>query len=460
MAETQDLGTLISFGGRPVVPEVRYAKSSEVHIAYQVFGNGPVDLVIIPGFISNIEHYWDWPEAARWLKRLGSRARVILFDKRGTGLSDRLGQLPNLELRMDDARAVMDAAGVERAAIMGFSEGGSLAVLFAAAHPERCSALVLYGAFARFSDWFPTKQKLDAFLDYVENSWGTGNSCVAFAPSKKGDVEFQRWWGRWERLGGSPSAVQILMRMNSEINIDGILPSVRVPSLVLHRTEDPTVSIQAGRFLGTHIPHATLIELEGPDHVHWLGDNAAQIADTILDFIFEPGAKAQATTTSRRVLATILFTDIVASTERARELGDRRWRELLQAHDASVRREIMRFRGNEVKSTGDGFLADFDGPARAIRCAMAITEAMAPLGIQVRAGLHTGEVERTKSDILGIAVHLAARIMDTATAGGVVVSRTVKDLVAGSGIEFDDAGAHCLKGLEEKWQLFKVRTAA
>ncbi|MFB9265351.1 adenylate/guanylate cyclase domain-containing protein [Bradyrhizobium erythrophlei] len=443
-----------------MIPEVRYAKSGEVHIAYQVFGDGPVDLVIIPGFISNIEHYWDWPEAARWLKRLGSRARVILFDKRGTGLSDRLGQLPNLDLRMDDARAVMDAAGVERAAVMGISEGGSLAVLFAAIHPERCSALVLYGSFARFSDWFPTKQKLDAFLDYVENAWGSGKSCVAFAPSKKGDVEFQRWWGRWERLGGSPSAVQILMRMNSEINIDGILPSVRVPSLILHRTEDPTVSIQAGRFLASHIPHATLIELEGPDHVCWLGDNAIEIADTILDFVVEPGAKAQEITTSQRVLATILFTDIVASTERARELGDGRWRELLRAHDATVRREIMRFRGNEVKSTGDGFLADFDGPARAIRCAMAITEAMAPLGVQVRAGLHTGEVERTKTDVVGIAVHLAARIMDTASAGGVVVSRTVKDLVAGSGIEFDDAGEHPLKGLEEKWQLFKVRAAA
>jgi class 3 adenylate cyclase len=247
--------------------------------------------------------------------------------------------------------------------------------------------------------------------------------------------------------------------MNSEINIDGILPSVRVPSLVLHRTEDPTVSIQAGRFLARHIPRATLVELEGPDHFCWLGANAIQIADTILDFIVEPGTTAQAITISQRVLATILFTDIVGSTERARELGDGRWRELLQAHDATVRREIMRFRGNEVKSTGDGFLADFDGPARAIRCAMAITEAITPLGIQVRAGLHTGEVERTETDILGIAVHLAARIMDTATAGGVVVSRTVKDLVAGSGIEFDDAGEHALKGLQEKWQLFKVRTA-
>jgi pimeloyl-ACP methyl ester carboxylesterase/class 3 adenylate cyclase len=443
-----------------VVPEIRYAKSSGAHIAYQVFGSGPVDLVIIPGFISNIEHYWDWPEAANWLSYLAGRARVILFDKRGTGLSDRLGELPSLEQRMEDARAVMDAAGVERAAIMGFSEGGSLAVLLAAVHPERCSALVLYGAFARFSHWFPTTQKLEAFLDYVETSWGTGESFTAFAPSKKGNMEFKKWWGRWERLGGSPSAVVSLMRLNSGINIDGILPTLRVPTLVLHRTEDPTVSIQAGRFLAKNIPRATLIELEGVDHMCWFGDNATQIADTILDFMREPGGDARSTVTSRRVLATILFTDIVGSTERAQQLGDRRWRELLQAHDATVRREILRFRGSEIKSTGDGFLADFDGPARAIRCAVAITEAMAPLGIQVRAGLHAGEVERSDTDVHGIAVHLAARIMDAAPAGGVVVSRTVKDLIAGSGIELDDAGEHLLKGLHEKWQLFRVRSAA
>ena len=443
-----------------MVPEIFYAKSGDVHIAYQVFGNGPVDLVIIPGFISNIEHYWDWPEAARWLNHLGGRARVILFDKRGTGLSDRLGQLPNLEQRMDDARAVMDAAGVEKAAVMGFSEGGSLAVLFAAAHPDRCSALVLYGAFGRFSDWFPTTQKLDAFLDYVETKWGTGESFAAFAPSKKGDMEFKRWWGRWEKLGGSPSAVINLMRMNSGINIDGILPSVRVPTLILHRTEDPTVSIQAGRFLARNIPHATLIELEGADHMCWFGENATQIADTILNFVSEPGADTQAAAMPRRILTTILFTDIVASTERARQLGDNTWRELLKAHDATVRREIARYRGNEVKSTGDGFLATFDGPARAIRCAIAITEAMGPLGIQIRAGLHTGEVERTDTDVLGIAVHLAARIMETAAAGEVIISRTVKDLVAGSGIEVDDAGEHLMKGLQEKWQLFRVKTAA
>jgi class 3 adenylate cyclase len=250
------------------------------------------------------------------------------------------------------------------------------------------------------------------------------------------------------------------MRMNSGINIENILPSISVPTLVLHRTEDPTVSVQAGRFLATHIPGAKLVELDGPDHIYYVGDNAMQIADLVADFVARPGTEARSAAASRRMLTTILFTDIVDSTTRANELGDKAWRELLQAHDATVRREVARFRGNEVKSLGDGFLILFDGPARAIHCAQAITEAMDPLGIKVRAGLHTGEVERTEADVLGIAVHLAARIMDTASAGKVVISRTVKDLVAGSGIAFDDAGEHSLKGLEEKWQLFEVRTTA
>jgi len=443
-----------------VTPEIRYAKSGDVHIAYQVFGNGPETLVVIPGFISHVEHVWDSRDQAAWFNHLGRRVRVVMFDKRGTGLSDRLGQLPNLDQRMDDARAVMDAAGIERAALMGVSEGGSLAALFAASHPERCSALILYGAFARFSDWFPTKQKFDGFLNYVQTAWGTGNSIAGFAPSKKGDAEFQRWWGRFERLGGSPSAVINLMHMDSGINIDNILPSISVPTLVLHRTEDPTVSVQAGRFLATHIPGAKLVELDGPDHVYYVGDNALEIADLVADFVARPGTEALSAAASRRMLTTILFTDIVDSTTRANELGDKAWRELLQAHDATVRREVARFRGNEVKSLGDGFLVLFDGPARAIHCAQAITEAMGPLGIKVRAGLHTGEVERTEADVLGIAVHLAARIMDTASPDKAVISRTVKDLVAGSGIAFDDAGEHSLKGLEEKWQLFEVRATS
>ena len=284
-----------------------------------------------------------------------------------------------------------------------------------------------------------------------------GGSIAGFVPSKKGDTEFQRWWSRLERLGGSPSAVINLMRMNSEINIENILPSVLVPTLVLHRTQDPAVSIQAGRFLAAHIPNAKFVELDGPDHVYWLGENAFHIADIILDFIANPGTTEHRTAEAQRMLATVLFTDIVDSTSRANELGDIEWRKLLQAHDATVRREIARFRGNEIKSTGDGFLILFDGPARAIRCAQAITEGMIPLGIKVRAGLHTGEVERTQRDVVGIAVHIAARIMDAAQPNEVMISRTVKDLVAGSGISFDDAGEQSLKGIEEKWQLYKVR---
>jgi class 3 adenylate cyclase/pimeloyl-ACP methyl ester carboxylesterase len=442
-----------------VTPEIRYAKSGDVHIAYQTFGQGAEDIVIIPGFISHIEHAWDSPDQSRWLNHVARRARVTLFDKRGTGLSDRLGQLPNLDQRMDDARAVMDAADIGRAAIMGVSEGGSLATLFAASHPQRCTALILYGSFARFSDWFPTEQKFNGFLNYVDTAWGTGNSIAGFAPSKKGDTEFQRWWGRFERLGGSPSAVINLMRMNSEINIENILQSVLVPTLVLHRTQDPTVSIQAGRFLAANIPKAKLVELDGPDHIYWIGENALQIADIVLDFIANPGAAARSAAESHRMLATVLFTDIVDSTSRATELGDGSWRKLLQAHDATVRREIARFRGIEVKSTGDGFLILFDGPARAIQCAQAVTEGMVPLGINVRSGLHTGEVERTQTDVHGIAVHIAARVTDTAAAGEVMISRTVKDLVAGSGIKFDDAGEYSLKGFEEKWQLYKVSEA-
>ena len=443
-----------------MTPEIRYAKSGDVHIAYQTFGQGSDNIVIIPGFISHIDHVWDSPDQSRWLNYLSRRARVVLFDKRGTGLSDRLGQLPNLDQRMDDARAVMDAVGISRAAIMGVSEGGSLAALFAASHPQRCSALILYGAFARFSDWFPTEQKFNGFLNYIETAWGTGNSVGGFAPSKKGDTEFQRWWGRFERLGGSPSAVINLMRLNSEINIENILQSILVPTLVLHRTQDPTVSIQGGRFLAAHIPNAKLVELDGPDHTYWLGDNALQIVDIVLEFIARPGMEAPSAVDTQRMLATILLTDIVDSTSQARELGDSEWRKLLLAHDATVRREIARFRGNEVKSTGDGFLVLFDGPARAIHCAMAIAEGMQPLGIQVRSGVHTGEVERTQTDVHGIAVHIAARVMDTASAGDIMISRTVKDLVSGSGIKFDDAGEHSLKGIEEKWRLYRVRDSA
>jgi pimeloyl-ACP methyl ester carboxylesterase len=434
------------------MPVTLYAKAGEIHVAYQVFGSGPVNLVLAPGFVSHIENYWDEPDLARWLGRLGSFARVAMFDKRGTGLSDRVSELPGLDQRMDDVRAVMDAAGLERAAIMGISEGGPLAALFAATHPERCDALVLYGTFARFTSWLATAQELEAFLDYMDRSWGSGASLPKFAPSRSNDPAFQQWWGRFERLGASPSAGIALMRMNSQIDITDILGTIRVPTLVVHRTEDVTIDVEGGRLLAERIPGARYVELPGVDHLPWVGENAAEILDSIEEFLTGSRAVIEAD----RVLATVLFTDIVNSTQRAEQLGDQRWHNLLDAHHAAVRRELTRFRGNEVKSLGDGFLATFDGPARAIRCASAITTAVQPLGIHVRTGLHTGEVEYKDNDVRGIAVHVAARVASHAGAGEVMVSRTVRDLVAGSGMKFSDRGRYVLHGLQEPMDLYAL----
>jgi class 3 adenylate cyclase len=435
-----------------MLPETRYARSGEVHVAYQVFGAGSVDLAFVPGFISNVEHYWDDPSHARWLRRLARFARVITFDKRGTGLSDRVSTMPGMDQRMDDVRAVLDAAGSSSAAILGVSEGGSLAALFAASHPERCRALVLYGAFARFAHWFETEEKLGRFFEYAETRWGTGANLPIFAPSRKDDEAFKRWYARRGRLGASPAGVIALMRMNSEIDISAILPAIRVPTLVIHRTNDVAISVEGGRALARHIPNARLIELPGEDHLPYVGENADQIVDEIEEFV--TGSRAEAE--PDRVLATVLFTDIVDSTRRASELGDRRWQALLAEHDQVLRRELERFRGRAVKTLGDGFLATFDGPARAVRCAAGIIEAVRPLGLQVRAGIHTGEIEIAGDDIAGIAVHIAARVAALAEGGQVLVSRTVRDLVAGSNLRFADAGARTLKGLPEQVQLFAL----
>src|SRR4051794_23731459 len=431
-------------------PVTQYAKSGDVHIAYQAFGDGPINLVMVPGFVSNVENYWDEPDLARFLNRLGSYARVVTFDKRGTGMSDRVAKLPGLDLRMDDLRAVMDAAGMEQAALLGVSEGAPLSVLFAATYPHRCRALVLYGSFPRFSYWFPTQQALDNFFGYVEQSWGTGASLQRFAPSRANDASFQRWWGRNERLGASPAAVTALMRMNSQIDISSILPAVRVPTLVIHRTGDLAVNVEGGRDVAAHIPGARLLEFPGNDHLFYVGDNADGISDAIEEFF--TGAPAQAEVD--RVLATVLFTDIVGSTEKAAALGDLRWRRLLDDHHATIRRVLARFRGREVKTTGDGFLATFDGPARGVRCACAITEEIKSLGIEVRAGLHTGECEMMGDDVGGIAVHIGARVAALAGASEVLVSGTVKDLVAGSGLRFADRGSQSLKGIPGQWPIF------
>jgi class 3 adenylate cyclase len=433
-------------------PETRYARSGDLHIAYQVFGAGSVDLVIVPGFISNVEETWDNPSAARWLDRLSRFARVIAFDKRGTGLSDRVEAVPSLDERMDDARAVMDAAHSERAVLLGISEGGSLATLFAASHPDRCTSLILYGAFAKFSGWYPTEEKLAGFYRYVEEKWGTGESVWKYAPSLADDAGFKKIWARHERVGATPAAAKALMRMNQEIDISGVLSAIRVPTLVIHRTEDIAVSIEEGRFLAQHIPHARLAEFAGADHLPYVGANADDIADEIEEFV--TGSRPDVE--PDRVLATVMLTDIVDSTKRASELGDRRWRALLDRHDDLVRQEISRLRGREVKALGDGFLATFDGPARAVRCAAAIAEAVKALGLQVRCGLHTGEIELKGTDIAGIAVHIAARIAAQAQGSQVLVSSTVRDLVAGSGLRFVDEGARSLKGISDEVRVFSV----
>ena len=389
----------------------RYAKSGDVHIAYQVFGEGP-DLIMAPGFVSHVEHLWDEPRLARWLNKLGGFSRVVLFDKRGTGLSDRVAHLP----RMDDLRAVMDAVGVERASLLGVSEGGSLAALFAASHPERIQSLVLLGSLAQFRRT-TTDEAFDRMIRYMDDAWGTGKILRAFAPSKADDAALKQWWGKLERLGASPSAAIALMRMNREIDISGILPSIRIPTLVLHRTKDTLISVEGGRELAAGIPGARLVELPGADHLFFVDDAGDRTIAEIEEFL----TGSRSAPVVDRVLATVVFTDIVDSTKRADTKGDQAWRDLLEAHDTTVRRELARFRGREVKSLGDGFLATFDGPARAIHCASAIRDQLRGLQVPVRIGVHTGEVELTENDVRGIAVHIASRVARIGGAEDVLV---------------------------------------
>jgi pimeloyl-ACP methyl ester carboxylesterase len=432
----------------------RYAKSGDVHIAYQVFGDGP-DLIVAPGFVSHIEYHWDEPRFARFLNKLGRLFRVVLFDKRGTGLSDRVARQPTMDERMDDVRAVMDAVGVERAALFGISEGGSLATLFAACHPERTQSLALYGAFARFRHWIPTDEAFNQLTSYIDENWGAGESLPAFAPSKANDAALKEWWGKLERLGASPSAAIALMQMNREIDISGILHAVKVPALVIHRTNDTLISVDGGHELAAGIPGARLVEIPGCDHLFFLDAGDAVIAE-LEEFL----TGSRSALVVDRVLSTVVFTDIVNSTQRAGSTGDRAWRDLLEAHDNAVRRELSRFRGKEVKTLGDGFMATFDGPARAIHCAGAIRDTLRGLDVPVRIGVHTGEVELADNDVRGIAVHIASRVASLGGADDVLVSRTVKDLVAGSGIKFEDFGTHALKGIPEPWQVFRSAAPA
>jgi pimeloyl-ACP methyl ester carboxylesterase len=436
-------------------PETRYAKSGDVHIAYQVIGDGPIDLVYVPGWVSHIELMWDEPQYERFLRRLASFSRLIVFDKRGTGLSDPvpLDRLPTLEQRMDDVRAVLDAVGSERAAVFGNSEGGQMSLLFAATYPTRTTALVTQGTFARrvFSPdypWAPMPEAREQEIRDIEASWADLD-VTTLAPSA--EEPFRRRLATYFRRSASPAVGAAFLRMNTQADLRAVLPTIRVPTLVIHRTEDRDVNVEEGRWIASRIPGARYVELPGIDHTPWVGNQ-----DEVLDEIEEFLTGTRHVEEPERVLATILFTDIVASTERAAAVGDRRWRELLNGHHAAVRRELVRFRGREVHTAGDGFLATFDGPARAARCAVAITQAVRPLGLEVRAGVHTGEVELMGDDIGGIAVHTGARVAAEAGPGEVMVSSTVKDLVAGAGIAFEDRGVRVLKGVPGKWRLFAV----
>jgi class 3 adenylate cyclase/pimeloyl-ACP methyl ester carboxylesterase len=436
------------------LPETRYAQSGDVQIAYQVFGDATRDLVIVPPFVSHLELVWEHPPYERFMERLASFVRVIVFDKRGSGLSDPVDRQATFEQRMDDIRAVMDAAESERAALLGISEGAPLAALFAASHPARTEAIVLYGGFARALPDPPEYTQgieAEAWREYIEavgKAWGEGVALIALAPSQMANEPFRRWFGRFERHASSPGLAVAALELDMQIDIRDVLSVVRAPTLVVHRTGD-MLPIAGARYMAERIAGARFVELPGDDHWPWIGDS-----DAVVDELEEFLTGERPVPEPNRVLATVLFTDIVGSTERAAALGDRAWREVLERHDRVTRRQLERWRGREVKSVGDGFLAVFDGPGRGIQCAHAIADEVQGLGVELRAGLHAGECELLADDVGGIAVHIGARVAAKAAAGEVLVSRTVKDLVVGSGIAFADRGAHTLKGAPGKWRLY------
>ena len=428
-----------------------------MHIAYQVFGEGDLDLVLVPGFVTHVELIWESDPSARFLEALGSFARVINFDRRGSGLSDPVADAPTLEERMDDVRAVMDAAGSDRAVLMGISEGVPMSILFAATYPERVEALVCYGGMARSTEAEdypfapPVEALVESGFDLVLPFWGQGAVIEVSAPSQADDPEARAFAARMERASASPGMLAALARMFVEIDVRDVVPTVQVRTLVLHRRFDRLVNVRHSRWLAEHLPNAELVELPGGDHLPW-GEGAEDLIREVQAFLTGTHYAPE----PDRILATMLFTDIVDSTGAAAELGDQRWREVLEGHRRGVREALERFGGREVKTLGDGFLVSFDGPARGIRCARAIVDSSGGLGIEVRAGLHTGECEVMGDDLGGIAVHIAARVAALAEPSEVLVSRTVKDLVAGSGIEFADRGAHELRGVPDTWDLHAV----
>jgi class 3 adenylate cyclase len=438
-------------------PETQYALSGDVRVAYQVVGDGPRDLVLAPGFVSNLELAWEHPPYERFMRRLASFARVIVFDKRGSGLSDPVGEAATIEERMDDIRAVMDAADSARADVFGWSEGANIAAVFGASRPDRVSALVLYGSFARGTpaEGYPWAVAPDVWELWLQEDgeewWGQGGTLLTFAPSRFEDEALVRWWAHFERQSMSPRMARAVIRLDMELDIRDVLPSVRLPTLVIHRAGD-MLPVEGARWLAEQIPDARFVELGGDDHWPWITD-PDEIVDEVEEFLTGERHERE----PDRVLATVLFTDIIGSTERASALGDRRWVDLLERHHTIVRKQLDRFRGREIDTAGDGFLATFDGPARAVRCAHAIGDAVRSLGIEIRAGLHTGECEVRNGAIGGVAVHIGARVAGMAGPGEVLVSSTVKDLVVGSDLAFTDRGTHSLKGAPGEWRLYAIR---
>jgi class 3 adenylate cyclase/DNA-binding CsgD family transcriptional regulator len=438
-------------------PQTHYAAAEKnVHVAYQVFGGGTHDLVFVPPFVSNLDVWWELPTAARFFNGLASFARVILLDKRGTGLSDRLSTVETPEERVDDIRAVMDAVGCKKAAIFGASEAVPIAIIFAATYPERTTALLLWGGMARWSPapdypWSLTDEMYTKIVELSSSQWGTGFSASLIYPSGADELGIRDWFSRYERVSASPGGFARITLNNTAFDVRSILPSIQAPTLLLHADNDTFVHVGGSRYLASHIPDAKYVELHGTDHL-FCGENGDTLVEEIEEFL----TGSRHVSVPDRVLATVLFTDIVNSTERAASLGDEAWKKLLERHHAIVRRQLTLFRGRELDTAGDGVFASFDGPARAIRCACAISDSMLELGVAIRAGLHTGECEIVGKKLAGIAVHIGARVAGRAAAGEILVSGTVRDLVAGSGLRFRDQGTASLKGIHGEWRLYAV----
>jgi class 3 adenylate cyclase len=438
-------------------PRTRYAKSGDASIAYQVAGEGSVDLIFLPGWISHVEHMWELPALRRFLEAMARFARLIVFDRRGTGLSERIGRAPTQEEELADALAVLDAAGSERVGVLSYALGGPTGLLLAAHHPERVSSLVAYASLARVSwapdyDWALTREARAEIVEQLVTTWGEGRRMTTFAPSVGEDPAFIEWFARMERLSATPGAARTMSLASADVDVRAVLPTIRVPTLVVHRREDTLWDVRHSRYLAEHIPGARLVLLEGNDSFPFVGD-----ADAVLAELEEFTTGGRSGGERERTLLTVLFTDIVGATATARELGDRRWRDVLAAHDEAVRRELRRHDGHEVKTIGDSFLATFSGaPSRALRCARAIVGATHELGVEVRVGVHTGECELIGEDVGGMAVHIGARVAALAGPGEVLASGTAYGTVVGSGLRFEEVGMRELKGVGGRWPIFRL----